>query len=377
MRIDRKNEGMKMKTRKAFLPAILGLIPGLIFVATVPFTASVAFAQAAIKDSTPSPDADRAVTLDVVVTDKAGAPVAGLDPKAFTVLDNKKPLSPSLVREVNGSSTTADPPVEVILLFDNINLRFETISTVRRNLADYLQKSGGHLQLPTSLFFLTDQGLKMQGKPTRDSNVLLANLESNPTLPRAVQQAGGYQSLADLRQRSLTALDVLAVDLSKRPGRKLVVWITTGWASFEAESSQKSPKEREELFTFIVGMSNLLHQANITLYSIDPVGANESLTSARNFHYMDFIKGVDSPKHTDNADLLLQVMATQTGGKVLFGNNDVSKLIDQCIADVQPFYEVTFIAPVATQPNEYHALQVQVDKPGLKARSRTGYYAQP
>jgi hypothetical protein len=30
----------------------------------------------------------------------------------------------------------------------------------------------------------------------------------------------------------------------------------------------------------------------------------------------------------------------------------------------------------AVRPNEYRAISVSVDKPGLKARTRTGYYAQ-
>jgi hypothetical protein len=28
-------------------------------------------------------------------------------------------------------------------------------------------------------------------------------------------------------------------------------------------------------------------------------------------------------------------------------------------------------------PNEYHALEIKLGKPGLTARTRTGYYAQP
>jgi hypothetical protein len=32
---------------------------------------------------------------------------------------------------------------------------------------------------------------------------------------------------------------------------------------------------------------------------------------------------------------------------------------------------------VGDGPNEYHALEMKFDKPGLKALTRTGYYAQP
>jgi hypothetical protein len=71
------------------------------------------------------------------------------------------------------------------------------------------------------------------------------------------------------------------------------------------------------------------------------------------------------------------VIAAQTGGRVLYGNNDTGKMISQCLADSTAFYEMTFDAPSATLANEYHSLDVKVNKPGLKARTRMGYYTQP
>ena len=341
------------------------------------------------------------VTLDVVVSDKSGTSVAGLDPKDFNLLDNKKQLSLASVREVNGMNSAENPPVEVIWLIDNIVSDFETLANLRRNLTEYLQKSGDQLPLPVSLVFLTDQGLKRQGQSTRDPHVLLANLANNPSVQQATQLSSGYERLMEVRQKSLTALDVLAVDLHNKPGRKLVIWISPGWPAFEAETSQKSARERQELFTFIVGISTLLHESNITLYSVDPTGASGSRRSSagsfaaqdysrsgnnqqtldamggNNQKYKDYLKGVTSPKQADNAHLLLQVLAAQTGGKVVFGRNDMAQMIAECMADARTFYELTFNLPPVTQANEYHGFQVQIGKPGLKTRTRIGLYAQP
>jgi hypothetical protein len=52
-------------------------------------------------------------------------------------------------------------------------------------------------------------------------------------------------------------------------------------------------------------------------------------------------------------------------------------MLDQCLADTQTFYVLSYDAAPAKAANEYHGVQVQVDKPGLKVRSRTGFYAQP
>jgi VWFA-related protein len=92
---------------------------------------------------------------------------------------------------------------------------------------------------------------------------------------------------------------------------------------------------------------------------------------------MEFVKGVSTPKQANNGNLMLQVLATQTGGKVLYGTNNIAKMLNQCLADAQEFYVLTFNAPHAAHPDEYNGIQVQVNKSGLKVRTRTGFYAQP
>jgi hypothetical protein len=47
------------------------------------------------------------------------------------------------------------------------------------------------------------------------------------------------------------------------------------------------------------------------------------------------------------------------------------------MADAQEFYVLSYDAAAAKAANEYHGVQVQVNKPGLKVRTRTGFYAQP
>jgi hypothetical protein len=44
---------------------------------------------------------------------------------------------------------------------------------------------------------------------------------------------------------------------------------------------------------------------------------------------------------------------------------------------MEPWYEISFVAAGADYPNDYHHIEIKVDKPGLMARTRDGYYAQP
>jgi VWFA-related protein len=76
-------------------------------------------------------------------------------------------------------------------------------------------------------------------------------------------------------------------------------------------------------------------------------------------------------------NLGLPVLAVQTGGRVLNLTNDITSAIAECVADANSFYVISFDAPRADKPNEYHSLAVTLDKPGMTARTRTGYYAQP
>ena len=89
------------------------------------------------------------------------------------------------------------------------------------------------------------------------------------------------------------------------------------------------------------------------------------------------MNGVRSSNYVQNGNLGLQVLAVQSGGLVLNSNNDIVASIAKCVADAKAFYTLTFEAPRADRVNEYHTLHVKIDRRGLRARTRTGYYAQP
>jgi hypothetical protein len=61
---------------------------------------------------------DGLVRLDVVVTDKSGKPIAGLEPRDFTLLDDGLPERILSFQAYDGITTRPDPPVEVILVID-------------------------------------------------------------------------------------------------------------------------------------------------------------------------------------------------------------------------------------------------------------------
>ena len=159
------------------------------------------------------------------------------------------------------------------------------------------------------------------------------------------------------------------------PGRKLVFWVSPGWPLLSGPGIQLDPRQQNQAFASIVGLSTDLRRAGVVLYSISPLGTSQGLGSV--FYYQDFVKGVSDAHKAGLGNLSLQVLAVQSGGLALTSSNDVASLLQQCLVDAQSYYELSFDPPPADRRDEYHSLEIKVDKPGLTARTRQGYYAQP
>jgi len=321
-----------------------------------------------------TPGADRRITLDVVVTDHSGKPVPGLQQQDFTVLDNKQPRTISSFSAAAGASSSDDSSQQAVLLVDAINTPFNAVAFQREQLDRFLRHGGGELPLPMSMSVLTDTS-ESQPVATRDGNTLAGSLNSTQSGLRAITRAQGFYGGAERLQISLRALDRLAAHEAAQPGRKLVIWLGPGWPLLTGPGVQLGPRDQEWLFGNLVRLSTALREARVTIYNVDQPGMTEPLSQT--FYYENFLKGVGSAKKVQNGNLALQVLAVQSGGRVLNTSNDIGNSIATCLADAKVFYTLSFDAPVGNFPNEYHSLQVKVGKPGLTARTRTGYYAQP
>jgi VWFA-related protein len=321
-----------------------------------------------------APRADRRITLDVVVTDRSGKPVPGLQQQDFTLLDNKQPRTIFSFSAVDGTSNLADRPLQAIVLVDAINTWSQGVAFQREQLEKFLRHDGGELPMPMSLVLLPDTS-EGQTVVTRDGNALVDSLNSKRSGLRTISRSQGYYGGAECRQISLNALGRLASYEATQPGRKLLIWLGPGWPLLNGPAVELGARDQDALFHAVVWLSTALREARVTLYNVDPPGMYESL--GRAFHYGSFLNGVGSADKIQNGNLALQVLAVQSGGRVLNASNDIADSIASCLVDAKASYTLSFDAPVADHPNEYHNLQVKIGKPGLTARTRTGYYAQP
>jgi VWFA-related protein len=231
------------------------------------------------------------------------------------------------------------------------------------------------LAYPTTIAIFTDTGTQIQEGYSTDGNAMKALLDRQGIGLREIRRSSGFYGASERLNLSLTALQMLASKEAARPGRKIILWVSPGWPLLSGPAVQLDVKQTDGLFSQIVSLSTFMRQGGITMYSVDPLGASEGV--GRTFYYEDFLKGVSKSSQVQLGDLGLQVLAVQSGGLALSGNNDIASLLERCMADTQAYYEVSFEAAPAEKRDEYHSLEVKVGKPGLVARTRTGYYAQP
>jgi VWFA-related protein len=338
--------------------------------------ASPAFAQQqpAAPDVTappPAAPADNKIVLDVVVTPKSGAAVAGLTQQDFTVRDNGTPQPITSFRAISGR----EAPAEILIVIDAVNTSVNNVDFARNELIKFLKSEGGALAHPTAIAVLTDAGIQTLGPFSMEGADLSAQLDKTQIALRSLTRSGGFYGAAERDDISLRALGGIAQAESQRNGRKLVLFLSPGWALLSGANVQMDKKQEQQVLDDIVGMNASLMRARITLYAVDPLGTADA--GLHSVYYKNFLKGVTKLSDVHFGALGLQVLAEQSGGLALSENNDVSAEIRKCLADADNYYEISYTAPAPGSANEFHKIEVRVEGPGLVARTRTGYYAKP
>ena len=321
------------------------------------------------------------VKLDVVVTDQSGNPVIGLRPADFTLLENGQPNKILSLRAFDNISAKPDPPVQVILLIDTLKVPFALAAHELGEAEKFLRQSGGRLAQPVAIFELSDTGAWWIAQSSRDGNALADAIAhhkvsgsfrssvASPTMRGTPLEALKFQDPPLLA--SLKVLGDIATAERRVPGRKLLLWVGPGCC---IGSGAYAPGENhdQKLFDTIFWFSTLLREARIALYSFS-VGEIDPDSLA----YMNYLGGAKSARQVSWMYLHKKVLAVQSGGRVLDSTGNLISQMNRCVEEANAFYSLSFDPFPADQPDEYHDLTVKADRPGLIARTNTGYYDQP
>jgi VWFA-related protein len=300
--------------------------------------------------------------------------------------DNNQPGNIVSFQAFNAVTAKPDPPVEVILVIDELNLPPVQLSAAEIEVENFLRQNQGHLGQPVLTYRLTKDGLSAAAQPSTDGNALADEI-AHRREPHAIWQTsmephvisqtsmvaenlgkGGASSKA---LHSLIALGSIAIEERRRPGRKLMFWLGRGW-HFDSDKGIG-------VFDFVTELSTRLREARIDLWSAtewpfyDSRGIPLPVTQ---FMYKDFL-GALTPDKVDLSYLTLHVVATQSGGGVLETTNDLAGLIGKRVEQASTFYSLTFDPTRTNDVDEYHTLKVEVSNPDLTVHARIGYFDEP
>jgi VWFA-related protein len=128
-----------------------------------------------------------------------------------------------------------------------------------------------------------------------------------------------------------TSLVEIAKATEGHPGHKSLIWIGRGFPSMQRDGLL--PDRSDPLDAAIAQCTNLLRDARVTLYTIDPAGVSvpqQTLDS----------QGAVEMEDPFGSQVGFMQMATATGGQSLHGRNDIDRVIDTTVQDGRIFYSL-------------------------------------
>lgn len=310
---------------------------------------------------------DTRIHLDVVVTDTSGQPVSRLQASDFKVLDEGAERKIASFAGFDGASAKLDPPAQVILLIDSVNNGFVEMGYIRQGVERFLAENGGHLAQPTVIARFVPSGVQFLSQPSRDGIALatVVNQIGATTRPR------GLDDFA----LSMHALSTIANKEIKEPGRKLLIWLGPGWETpgpVRGAFTKVDERNQRSYYQVMVQLAKVLHEGRVVLYGG---------YSGADFYMRDFLKPITKISKMDPRALSLGVLSAKSGGRgelsAINRDSAVTDAINHFVAEASVYYTLTFEAPRAKGQDEFHSLQVMVDKPALMARTVSGYYDEP
>jgi hypothetical protein len=146
-----------------------------------------------------------------------------------------------------------------------------------------------------------------------------------------------------------------------------MIWIGRGFPPSRRIGTGWSLDTENRINNAVQECVNVLRDARVTLYTIDPAGV-----------MMDpGVYGGDPMADPFGGNYEFNRMAKATGGRTLYGRNDVDKEVQTAIQDGANFYTLTYRpANTSMDPQKFRKIKVTVNQPGLKVITREGYYLQ-
>ncbi len=176
------------------------------------------------------------------------------------------------------------------------------------------------------------------------------NQRTSDTGGMAPHEVEGYMAMSILGPAMDTkrALEEIARHVSRLPGRKSLIWVTTAFPLFDPELGLDFRPDMEKA-------ARALNDAGVALYAVD----------ARGLTFVDDPSGLDT----------MFDLAGLTGGLVFHNDNGIEDLIQTAVDDGEVTYTLGFYPLRQEQRALVHNLKVKVARRGVSVRYRKSYLA--
>lgn len=345
--------------------------------------------------------AEDPVNLNVIAVDSHGQPVTGLTRDDFQVTDAGKPQKiaffrhndsklwpvPQLGPNEFSNRRAASVPCATLILFDLLNERFGTRGAAWSQLVRYFEPLESADYLYLYLLTLDGRLYAVHGLPSAESQ------DARPGEPPWTRQIKALMNEAmhavlTLRpvdidvairvQLTYRALDGLAMQLSRVPGRKNIVWITDG-VPISLGPIRSDTGDFVDFTPQLRQLSEGLDRSGIAVYPVrqvmigspnamgagpDAMGANPrgSLSTGN-------LGGLGSAETLDE-------FAGMTGGRPDAGK-DIGAAVKQAMTDVRTSYQIGYYPASLSRDGKFHKLRVTCTRKKVRIQTKTGYYAWP
>jgi VWFA-related protein len=180
---------------------------------------------------------------------------------------------------------------------------------------------------------------------------------------------------------TLKAMETIAAHLAGLPGRKSLIWVSGSFPIASVMESQLFNLDGQMLAGPVTtGRSVLddfartvrrLNHAGVAVYPVDARGLMGDDQFSAPYAKTDAIYKKPSPQA--NIETLIEI-ASQTGGRAFYNRNDIRKAIQSSADDSRISYTIGYY-PAQEPDGKYHDIKVKVNRAGVTARFRRGYFA--
>jgi VWFA-related protein len=332
------------------------------------------------------------VAIDVVVLDRNGEPVPNLDASQFTVLEDNVPQvlrhfevshlasadasRPAMVQSTADLAKIGNSPVD-ILVFDELNSRFEDMAYSRSEMEKYLRRLPEVLPVPTQLVAAGDSRFVVLRDYTQSRAELLTALATHmPQYPwQMMRNAGGDGALERMAQ-SLGILGQIADASRGTAGRKNVVWVGNGYPS--VDTTQFGPEDQQQMLAVVQTVTARLLASRVTLYVVDPGGVHGQTQEDDSQDGATVGGTFGNGLGPLSGKLEFTRFAAATGGEVFAERNDLDRAVEHGLNDAANYYTLSYTPSSASHdPAAYRRIRVVMKDKSLHAITRAGYFPGP